>query len=55
MISEETKKIFQENEAWFHEDETTQRVNESKRIGKTKCSINSDNGLEGSFKKIEID
>lgn len=56
MISAETRKLFADHEAWFQEDETKQRVNESKRIGKNKSSIiANDTGLEGSFKKIEID
>lgn len=39
---------------WFLEDEKNYRVNESLRIDKSKTSSDLF-GIEGSFKKIEID
>ncbi|XP_053994005.1 uncharacterized protein LOC128884565 [Hylaeus volcanicus] len=47
-------KLLEDNRDWFVEEERTKRVNESLRPGKGK-SITDLFGVEGSFKKLEID
>ncbi|XP_076242497.1 alpha-tocopherol transfer protein-like [Calliopsis andreniformis] len=47
-------KELEENRDWFLEEERTKRVNESLRPGKGKSATDLF-GVEGSFKKLEID
>lgn len=53
LVNEQIK-LLDENREWFLKEEITMRTNESLRVGKTKSS-NDLFGVEGSFKKIEID
>jgi len=47
-------KKLEDHIAWFQEDESNHRVNESLRPGKAKTATDLF-GVEGSFKKLEID
>lgn len=51
---EEQLKNIENNREWFLNDEATNRVNEALRVGKSKSATDLF-GVEGSFKKLEID
>ncbi|XP_076289828.1 uncharacterized protein LOC143213657 [Lasioglossum baleicum] len=51
---EDQIKELDDNREWFIEEETVARVDESKRVGKSKTA-NDLFGVEGTFKKLEID
>lgn len=53
LHNEEIKKL-ENNITWFQDDEANHRVNESLRPGKAKTATDLF-GVEGSFKKLEID
>ncbi|XP_011702188.1 PREDICTED: alpha-tocopherol transfer protein-like [Wasmannia auropunctata] len=53
-LAEIQVKKLEDYREWFLLDETTRRVNEALRIGKSK-SANDLFGAEGSFKKLDID
>ncbi|KAG5312590.1 TTPAL protein, partial [Acromyrmex insinuator] len=53
LHSKQMKKL-EDHIAWFQEDESNHRVNESLRPGKAKTATDLF-GVEGSFKKLEID
>lgn len=53
LFAAEVKKLEAHRE-WFLRDEQTQRIDESKRPGKAKSAMDLF-GVEGSFKKLEID
>lgn len=51
---EEALKNIENHREWFLKDEATARVNEALRIGDSKSATDLF-GVEGSFKKLEID
>lgn len=53
-LHEKQIKKLEDNRDWFREEERTKRVNESLRPGKGKTATDLF-GVEGSFKKLEID
>lgn len=53
-LHEKEVKLLEEYREWFLEEERTKRVNESLRPGKGKSATDLF-GVEGSFKKLEID
>ncbi|XP_076670789.1 uncharacterized protein LOC143370057 [Andrena cerasifolii] len=53
-LHKKSVKLLEENRDWFLEEERTKRVNESLRPGKGKSATDLF-GVEGSFKKLEID
>lgn len=53
-LHEKQIKKLEDNRDWFREEELTKRVNESLRPGKGK-TVTDLFGIEGSFKKLEID
>lgn len=50
----EQLKNIENHREWFLQDETINRVNETLRVGKSKSATDLF-GIEGSFKKLEID
>lgn len=53
-LNEKQIKKLEDHTAWFQEDEANHRVNEALRPGKAKTATDLF-GVEGSFKKLEID
>jgi len=53
LHNKQVKKLIN-HVVWFQEDEANHRVNESLRPGKAKTATDLF-GVEGSFKKLEID
>lgn len=53
-LHEKQMKKLMDHVAWFQEEEANHRVNESLRPGKAKTATDLF-GVEGSFKKLEID
>ncbi|XP_011705665.1 PREDICTED: alpha-tocopherol transfer protein-like, partial [Wasmannia auropunctata] len=53
-LAEMQMRKLEEYREWFLLDEATRRVDETKRIGKSK-SVNDLFGVEGSFRKLDID
>jgi len=51
---EESQKRFDSYQIFFDNDEKFNRIDESKRIDKNRFN-STDYGLEGSFKKLELD
>lgn len=54
LFTEESQKLFKAYEKFFTDDELYNRVDENKRIDKSRFNT-SDYGLEGSFKKLDLD
>ncbi|KAL4149899.1 hypothetical protein QTP88_003750 [Uroleucon formosanum] len=52
---EESQKRFKSYQIFFDNDEKFNRIDESKRIDKNNRFISTNYGLEGSFKKLELD
>lgn len=54
-LYEEQIRKFRDNREWFAQDEASRRVDESKRPGQAKSASDIFGGLDGSFKKLDLD
>lgn len=52
---EESQKRFESYQIFFDNDEKFNRIDESKRIDKNNRFNSTNYGLDGSFKKLELD